>query len=738
MKMRRTALLGCLLLLLTCAHAQQSPAFLTVQEAALVKKQQETLPLLRASFSDIKKQVDAWLTKEVDVPLPKDPAGGYTHEQHKSNYTLCFNSGLLFQLTGNKAYATLVKNILLKYAALNPTLTKHPQAKSSSPGHLFHQALNDANWLVYMGLAYDCIYPAITTEERTKIEEGALLPEMNFMTRDLESWFNLVHNHGTWACAGVGIAGLAMRNNEYVQIALYGTHKDGKGGFMAQLDQLFSPDGYYAEGPYYVRYAILPFYMFANALNNTRPELKIFQYRNAILQKALNACLQQTNTDGTFFPFNDAIREKDITTNELVTAIDIAWKVYGANDGWLSIAAKQQKVLLNGGGAAIAARLANGKPIPAYYPYSSVEYVDGAEGKTGGVSLLRTGKGKTLTTLLFKYSSHGLSHGHFDKLHFSLYNKGHEIFTDYGAVRFVNVEQKYGGRYLRETDAYAAQTVAHNTVVVDGASHYNGKEAVSELHHPDKIFSSTGTGPVQVVSAIDSMASPGVRLQRTLFLLQLPGNEEPLVVDLFHAKSATEHQYDLPFHYDGQIMSTSFPYKAFTSAQSVLGAANGYQFLWKEAAASGITTPAQLTFLNHQTYYTLSAAIDRKDSIFFTRTGANDPDFNMRHEPAYIIRKKGKESSFCNVIETHGNYDAVSERSVNAYSQVQQVQLLRNDAAYTIVAVLMKDNRQLLLAQSNETNPAANTTHQSTVNGKAISWKGPYAVWFNGNLLADK
>lgn len=36
MKMRRTALLGCLLLLLTCAHAQQSPAFLTVQELSLI------------------------------------------------------------------------------------------------------------------------------------------------------------------------------------------------------------------------------------------------------------------------------------------------------------------------------------------------------------------------------------------------------------------------------------------------------------------------------------------------------------------------------------------------------------------------------------------------------------------------------------------------------------------------------------------------------------------------------
>ena len=63
-------------------------------------------------------------------------------------------------------------------------------------------------------------------------------------------------------------------------MALYGTNKDGKSGFIAQMDGLFSPDGYYTEGPYYVRYAILPYYLFANALNNARPELKIFEYRD--------------------------------------------------------------------------------------------------------------------------------------------------------------------------------------------------------------------------------------------------------------------------------------------------------------------------------------------------------------------------------------------------------------------------------------------------------------------------
>ena len=64
--------------------------------------------------------------------------------------------------------------------------------------------------------------------------------------------------------------------------------------------------------------------------------------------------------------------------------------------------------------------------------------MDGVKGNEGGVSLLRN----DLTTLIFKYTAHGLSHGHYDKLNINLFDKGNEILTDYGSARFVNVEQK--------------------------------------------------------------------------------------------------------------------------------------------------------------------------------------------------------------------------------------------------------------------------------------------------------
>ena len=310
-----------------------------------------------------------------------------------------FNSGVLYNLTGDVKYAKLVKEMMLKYAVLNPTLKNHPEATSSSPGRIFWQALNDANWMVYAGMAYDLVYNSLTAAERKTIEEGAFKPEVDFFTHDLKDWFNLIHNHAVWATAGVGMIGIATNNKDYIDMALYGTEKDGKRGFMALMDNLFSPDGYYTEGPYYTRYAILPYAVFANALNNWEPRLKIFDHRNKILQKALLTCLQQTNIDGAFFPFNDALKEKDFTSNELVTTIDIFWTAYGADKKLLTVAKKQNRVFLNSGGVAIAAELANNKNIPAYYPYTSFESTDGIRGDEGGISVFRSGTGADLTSL---------------------------------------------------------------------------------------------------------------------------------------------------------------------------------------------------------------------------------------------------------------------------------------------------------------------------------------------------
>jgi hypothetical protein len=710
-------------------HAQQHPiAFANKSDFKYVGDNINQSEILKSSYQSIKTQVDSMLNKDVDVPVPKDPAGAYTHDQHKSNYTLMYNAGMLYQITGNPKYAMFVKSVFLKYAKLNPTLKNHPQATSAFPGRLFWQALNDANWLVYAGMAFDCIHDYLTPVERVTITDGAFKPIVNYFIKDQKNWFNLIHNHAVWACAGVGIVGIATDNEEYLNVALYGTEKDGKAGFLAHLNGLFSPDGFYHEGPYYTRYALLPFYLFANAIQNVKPGIGIFKYRNSILKKALDVALNQTNLTGEFFSYNDALKDKTYHSNELVVAIDLAWQAYGFDSSYLIIAKAQNKVILNKGGVDISKKI---KPLPGNltYPYHSAEYTDGANGDFGGLSVMRNGKGTNLSSLIFKYTSHGLSHGHYDKLNIQFYDKGNEILQDYGAVRYINIEHKWGGRYLPETNSYAQQTIAHNTITVDEKSHYNGKEDVAEMNHPNRVFGSVSSSNLKVESAIDDKAYENVKLFRTVYLFNLPNTDKKFVLDVFKTYADSTHQYDLPFNYQGTLMKTNFKYISNNNALSTLGAKNGYQHLWKEAYANRVNPFTQFTFLNNRTFYTISSLADDSVDVFFTRVGANDPNFNLRREPSYILRAYGKNKTFINAIEVHGNFNPTSELNVEAVTSVSSIQKLQDDEQYSAFEILI-NNQKLLIIQCNK-DFQSKSEHVFNNGSYQLKWNGPYYLSYN-------
>ncbi len=730
--MRKFLLLTISILAAAVAFTQNHPiAFVTAKEVLEIKAGFKKNALFNQSYIEIKKNADAWIAAGIKVPVPKEAAGGYSHEQHKENYNQMFYAGLIYQITEEQKYFTAVKESFLKYAALNPTLKDHPQATSASPGRIFWQALNDANWLLYCGMAYDLIENKLTAAEKKTITQGAFAPIVDYFLKEKSEWFNLIHNHAVWACAGVGIVGIATGNEAYINAALYGYESNGRAGFLAHMDLLFSPDGYYNEGPYYTRYAVLPFYLFANALDHAKPGLKIFQHRNSILQKALNGALEQTNLDGAFYSYNDALKEKTYTSNEIVVAIGIARSAYGEAPAYLPIAAAQNRVVINKGGLLLANDLITKKTSIKMYPYASVEYGDGANGDKGGVSILRNGEGKSLSSLIFKYSSHGLSHGHYDKLNINLYDDGNEILQDYGAVRFIGIEQKFGGRYLPETRTYAQQTIAHNTITVDEKSHFNGVENESEKFAPVKIFSAIGKNAVQVSSALDTNAYRDVRMQRTLYSVMLPGNEKPIYFDLFKVLSKTSHRYDLPFNYIGNVISTNFKYNAFTKKQETFGKNNGYQFLWNEAEALVGNAFTQLTFLNNNRFYTLSTAGIDSSKRTFTRIGANDPNFNLRPQTAYIITANGADKTFVNCVEIHGDHSTVNEVATAAYSAVSDLKLIFDSKEFTIIEAYISGKKLLIL----QNNTATTGNHSLTLGGETYSWTGFYEILYDNKKI---
>jgi hypothetical protein len=205
------------------------------------------------------------------------------------------------------------------------------------------------------------------------------------------------------------------------------------------------------------------------------------------------------------------------------------------------------------------------------------------------------------------------------------------------------------------------------------------------------------------------------------------------MVDLFRTMASKEHQYDLPFNYIGNLISTNFKYATHGNSLQTLGLKNGYQHIWKEASANIKSPLTQFTFLNNQTFYTISGFVKDSAQLFFTRTGANDPNFNLRRESSYITRTRAKNMLALNVLEIHGNFNATSEFTTNAYSGVSSVLPVMDTDEYSAAEVVI-DDKHLIVIQSNKI--FDNTkTHQLAINGKTYNWAGPFVVYLDNKKL---
>ncbi|WP_298762518.1 alginate lyase family protein [uncultured Polaribacter sp.] len=745
-----TFLICTLLTLVSCQEKKEIKAvktgshpnlILTTKSVSEIKANLGNTPILDKTLKKTIAEVDAALEKGIDVPMPEDMAGGYTHTQHKLNYANMQKAGVLFQLLDDEKYAIFVRDMLLEYAKIFPTFNTHPEPRSYATGKFFWQCLNDSNWLTYTSQAYDCIYSWLPKEQTDYLNKNLFRPYADFLSVENPKYFNRVHNHSTWGNVAVGMIGLVMGDDELINRALYGLDKsnvdltekdndggfiydkDGKAGFLANVDSPFSPDGFYTEGPYYQRYAMYPFLIFAAALQNKKPALKIFEYKNGVLIKAVDALLNLTDADGEFFPLNDGQKGMSYFTPSLVSAVNIAY-YYGKQDArLLSVAKKQGSVQLDATGLKVAIALKNGEEKP--FIKQSMQLSDGSKGDEGGIGILRYNHKDETMALVYKYAAQGLSHGHYDKLSFSMYENGEEVLQDYGLSRFVNVAQKNGGGYLKENKTYAKHTIAHNTITQNETSHFNYDFEAGSKNHPEKYVFNVADENFQMVSAKEKNAYPGTEMHRTFIMIKDESLAKPFIVDICKVASEQKNQYDLPFHYFGQIISTSFKYEV-PKTLSILGQKHGYNHIWKEGSGTANAESIQFTWLDNRKFYSLTAATNKNDEIILARIGANDPEFNLRKDPSIIIRKKNTQNTvYASIIESHGTYNPVKEVAHNAYSNFKNIKVLSDDANYTAVKLQFKNGKEKTIILANLEH-SKDKKHTINIHNKNYNWVGAY------------
>ena len=680
-------------------------------------------PLFDQSIAELTSALEARMEAGVPVPLPADAGGGYTHEQHKQNGKTIYEAGMLYRLTGDTSYRDFAADILLDYAELYPGLGPHPARSNQVPGRLFWQSLNEAVWLVYAIQGYEAIQPDLDEETHSAIETGVLRPMAVFLSEGQPQTFDRIHNHGTWAAAAVGMTGYVLDEETWVNQALLGLDQSGEAGFLRQLDELFSPDGYYAEGPYYQRYALMPFVLFAEAIQKNDPDRDIFGHRDSVLMKAVYATVQQSY-GGRFFPINDAIREKGLNTVELKYALAIAYELTG-DPTLLDVVTMQSGVVPTPGGRTLARDLAAGLAEP--FQFESTLFSDGAAGDQGGLAVLRSGAERDAAAVVFKPSSQGLGHGHFDRLGFLYYDDGHEVIADYGAARFLNVEPKNGGRYLPENQSWAKQSIAHNVLVVDQQSQFGGDWRAAQPHAPAVLAFDRVDG-VQITAAEIDTAYEGVTLQRLLAMAPRPGGGQ-YVIDVMRARGDGEHTFDLPVHFKGQLIETNFELDHSTKQLSPLGNENGYQHLWQRAVSDPIDQEADLSWIIDDQFYTLTFAANAPVTAYLTELGANDPNHNLRREQALILRAEASDIDFVSVYERHGRYDNDEEITVFEGRSIAAITQQTVDSV-EVYSVRANDGSEIVLLFADNTD--LNAAHTVSLGEAIIEWTGPvHAITLN-------
>lgn len=680
--------------------------------------------LMGISLATLIQDTDNYLTLTIDVP-GHSPAGGYAHNKHQQNAKYMDQAGRLFLITGNAKYAQFVAELLTGYADKYLQLGFQVQCNTNPPGRLFHQMLNEHVWLLYASLGYSCISHWLSKTEKQHIIGQLFEPMLQVATVKYDFDFDRIHNHGVWAVAAVATCGVAIGQEKYIDLALHGLAGDDiQGGFFAQLSNLFAPSGYYIEGPYYHRYAIRPLCLLAELTQRFRPELDIFNFKDQVIGKTIQSLLSTAYPNGVFPSLNDASKSMDIKDEGVVIAVSLYAKHYPQDSNLFGIAKIQEQIWVSGCGLALS-KSYQAQTSVALPCLPSIELNEGPNGDKGAQGFIRLQNAQGgISQLVMNYGQHGMGHGHFDTLGMTYFNNNQEVLRDYGFARWVNIEPKFGGRYLDENKSYARQTIAHNLVTVDASCQNNFDADTADNKHGTPHFF-MGSGKTQAMSAFAFDFYPGVDQQRTLVLIEHEQLAQPLLVDLFRLSSEESHQYDYSLQYQGQIIRTNVKHKQHTILNP-MGEDAGYQHLWNESQGQAQDTTL-ISWLQGNSYYTWLAASSSDETLFFTRTGANDASFNLRSETSFILRREAKNSLFANVIETHGYFNEAIEASLDARGKIQEINVVGFNAQATVVDII-GEGIALTVMVSNDPQVTEQTATTIEFNNQSYSWKGFLAV----------
>lgn len=502
----------------------------------------QKVPRLRKSLEGLLAAADGWLKRELDFPdrgsqwwhwytckkcgarlrtasptkhvCPSCGAvySGWPYDdvvlarQHGALANGARDLGLAYILTGKREYARRAADILLGYAQRYEKYPLHNvRGEPKGGGHVGPQTLDEATWLIPIVQAFDAVQDTLSEDERRQIVDHLLMPA----ARTTWSPSMSVHNISCWRNSAYGLVGLALDNEEMVEAAYA-----GRVGFLTQLRQGVIPPGFWYEGSwgyhFYTMHALLPF---VEAGLRAGLDVLLDEYR-----AMYEAPLEFVAPDMRLPAFNDSGYSG---LNSMLYAIAyrhwreprFAWAAsLRPPTGWQALIWGAREI--GAGNASFVSRL---YPEAGYAVFRTQGWGE------------RAGAVIPPNYLALDFGPHGGGHGHPDKLNFAWWAYGRLMAPDAGSIAYGN--PMHGGYYK--------QTLAHNTVIIDGKS---------QRPCTGKCLFYAADGDMGIVGASADEAYPGVELRR---IVAVSGQR---VIDITIARADRQRRMEWVYHNLGELV----------------------------------------------------------------------------------------------------------------------------------------------------------------------------------------
>ncbi len=459
-----------------------------------------------------------------------------------------FQMALWGSLDSQEDYIRRVREILLDYARYYAGWEIHGDIPYNGPGKLFARTLDEAHWILELGLAFLMVRSSFDTGEEDAVCRGLLQPCAEFVIAHKEAQ---IHNHAVLITSAISLLGFLLADE--------GIHRAGLEGEYGLLDQLqrgVLEDGLWYEGVVnYHFYALHPILQYGWAVENTRWDIRGLEP----VRRMLDFPLRFIQPDGSFLRRHDATSKVNIGTYAPFYELGLAWfgdvryraylqVAYGLKGtarvlslpGYRPVERDSIFALCFGTDLAVESREAMQKL------QQLVEQPQSSAGS--GLTRLPGAAGLHLTV---KHGPFGGEHDHMDQLNLSLSVYGTPLLGDAGTVPYA-MPLHYG---------WFKHTFSHNTVAVNGMDQPPadgrrlgfGREAwgswvcaAVDWKREDYLLKDRIVLPEEL-SPWDKKSYAGVELARTCLVL------DRWVVDAVRVILPDPRQADLLLHMDGTL-----------------------------------------------------------------------------------------------------------------------------------------------------------------------------------------